>query len=109
MDSECRSSSSSSSSLLLTTHFFPSPGDADRDPLDSPTSYTFEGSNDGFNWLKLIKEEDTPPFIGPDEVRYHNVPSPQEFSIYRLTVTQTARSKFADLCGSVIVGAFQMY
>jgi len=84
-------------------------GDADRDPLDSPTSYTFEGSNDGASWKILIKEEDTPPYIGPEETRYHDVREPQEFTMYRLTVTQTAWSKSADLCGSVVVRCFQMY
>jgi len=85
-------------------------GDADPDPLDSPTSYTFEGSNDGgCSWKTLIKEEDTPPFVGPEETRYHQVPNPSEFVSYRLTVTQTAWSKSADLCGSVVVRCFQMY
>jgi len=85
-------------------------GDADPDPLDSPTSYTFEGSNDdGISWKTLIKEEDTPPYVGPEETRYHDIREPQEFTKYRLTVTQTAWSKSADLCGSVIVRSFQMY
>lgn len=84
-------------------------GDPDPDPLDSPTSYTFEGSNDGCEWVTLLKEEDTPPYVSPEEIRYHNVSEPQDFFFYRLNVTQTTWSKPGNLCGSVIIRDFQMY
>jgi hypothetical protein len=84
-------------------------GDADLDPLDSPTSYCFQGSSDGEAWVTLLTEEDTPPYVSPAEVRHHVVAKPGEFLVYRLLVTQTSWSKPGNLCGSVVVRDFLMF
>ena len=94
--------------LLLSTPS--SQGDADPEPLDSPTSYAFQGSSDGgTTWETLFAVEDTPPFVDPEETRFHPLPAPRPFRLYRLLITQTAWSKPGNLCGSAVVRDFRMY
>jgi len=85
-------------------------GDADPEPLDSPTSYAFQGSSDGgTTWETLFAVEDTPPFVDPEETRFHPLPAPRPFRLHRLLITQTAWSKPGNLCGSAVVRDFRMY
>lgn len=85
-------------------------GDNDPEPLDSPTSYAFQGSpDDGVTWETLFCVEDTPPYIDPEETRFHPLPVSKPYRSYRLLVTQTAWSKPGNLCGSVVVRDFQLF
>ena len=97
------------SRLLLNSSIL-SQGDADPEPLDSPTSYAFQGSTDGgATWETLLEVEDSPPYVDPEEVRFHPLVNSRPFPLYRLLVTQTAWSKPGNLCGSVVVRDFQMF
>lgn len=85
-------------------------GDADPEPLDSPTSYAFQGSPDGgATWETLFSVEDSPPFVHQEETRFHPLAVSKPFRHYRLFITQTAWSKPGNLCGSVVVRDFQLF
>eukprot|EP00939_MAST-03C_sp_MAST-3C-sp1_P005179 g5179.t1 len=58
-----------------------------RAKTDSPTVWTFDGSNDGTNWRVLHRVEDQKPW-GPLERRRFDLDRPTKMRHYRLRVTQ---------------------